>query len=100
MRNLIDGLPEDARLQSDTPDEPWGVTRELLAMLVEEVSITNSERRHKQPLEIPRPGMRAAEVVDDEAAAEKHGAIPALKHGGMLAAAVAAGRAIVSTTNG
>lgn len=33
----------------------WSVSTELLAQLIEEVSILAAERRRKQPREVPRP---------------------------------------------
>lgn len=34
----------------------WGVSEELLAQLIEEVSVLASDRRREEPLTIPRPG--------------------------------------------
>lgn len=57
MAVLIEGLPPTALSKQDNPGEvPWGVTDELLAQLVEEVSVLTSDRRRKEPIEIPRPG--------------------------------------------
>jgi hypothetical protein len=54
---LIAGLPDGALCKQDNPGEtPWGVTEELLAQLVEEVSVLAADRRRKDPITIPRPG--------------------------------------------
>jgi hypothetical protein len=37
----------------------WGVTEELLAQLIEEVSVLTADRRRKEPREVPRPGPAA-----------------------------------------
>ncbi|MFD0353007.1 hypothetical protein ACFVHW_04545 [Streptomyces sp. NPDC127110] len=50
----MDGLPEDSRYQSG-PAAGWTVTSELLAQLLEEVSILASDRRRPEPKSVPRP---------------------------------------------
>jgi hypothetical protein len=55
---LLDALPPDARSRRKDPDdEPWGVTEELLAQLVEMTSVVAAERRLKEPILLPRPGL-------------------------------------------
>ncbi len=61
---LLRSLPAEARLARLPGDEVvWSTNTELLARLVEEISILSSDRRRKKPLEIPRPGtlIRAAD---------------------------------------
>ena len=55
------GLPKDAlsRTDPDTRDEEWTVTTELLAQIVEEVSVVASNKQRSQPREIPRPAYMA-----------------------------------------
>lgn len=54
---LIRALPAEARLARIAGDEAvWTTETELLACLVEEVSVLAADRRRKKPLEIPRPG--------------------------------------------
>jgi hypothetical protein len=56
---LIDGLPTDSLTKTppDQRDKPkWTVEDELLAQLIEEVSILAAEQRRKKPRQIPRPG--------------------------------------------
>ncbi len=53
---LIEGLPDGARSKTDDPGiAEWGTTDELLAQLVEEVSVLVADRRRKEPRTIPRP---------------------------------------------
>jgi hypothetical protein len=53
---LLRGLPEEALTNRPDPTEPyWGATHELLAQVVEEVSVLASDRRRKKPREIERP---------------------------------------------
>jgi hypothetical protein len=60
VRNLLDGLPPEARTRRKDPDEPmWGFAEELLAQIVEEVSLLVSNRTRKKPREIPRPSDRS-----------------------------------------
>lgn len=65
----------------DRARAPWGQVEELLAQLVEEVSILASDHRRKKPREIPRPYQRAADRASRQGA-----------HLQMMAAAMAAGR--------
>lgn len=59
MRRLIalyDGLPDGAVSRRENPDEPhWGTTEELLAQMVEEVSVLVADKRRKEPRSLPRP---------------------------------------------
>ncbi|NEA53598.1 hypothetical protein G3I60_05355 [Streptomyces sp. SID13666] len=50
----MDGLPEDSRTRSSAIGG-WTVQTELLAQLIEEVSLIASERRRETPREIHRP---------------------------------------------
>lgn len=81
LRNLLAGLPADARTRRENPDTPmWGFDQELLAQLVEEVSILAADYRRKKPREVPRP-------TSPEQAAKKRS-----NHGGLLSAAMTHGR--------
>ena len=52
----MDRLPEDALLVRPAgQEETWTRTHELLATLVEVMSVAASERRLKKPIEVPRP---------------------------------------------
>jgi hypothetical protein len=54
---LIRTLPAEARLARIPGDDvKWTVETELLACIVEEVSVLAADRRRRKPLEIPRPG--------------------------------------------
>lgn len=59
MRRLLvifDALPENARSKRQDPDVPtWGMQEELLAQVVEEVSVLASNRQRKEPRRLPRP---------------------------------------------
>lgn len=61
-----------------------------MAQLIEEVSILTADRRRKKPVEVLRPAKKVAS--DRRSSSGDKGAIPAMKHGGLLAAAVGAGR--------
>lgn len=51
MRNLLDGLPDEARTRRDQPDDPlWTNETELLAQLLELVSGVAG-----QPIKVSRP---------------------------------------------
>jgi len=64
--------------------EPWSPTEELLAQLIEEVSIVASERRRKAPREVHRPGTprrpSAPTPAAAAAAANPNGAGTAVGH--------------------
>lgn len=74
LRNYLDGLPDEARCRR-VDGTSWGVTEELLAQLIEEVSIGAAGMRRDKPRQIPRP----AEAVVKT---------PTAKHGGLFAAAM------------
>jgi hypothetical protein len=53
------GLPEEARARRpDATKVPWGQVEELLAQIVEEVSVLAADHRRKEPRQIPRPYAR------------------------------------------
>ena len=61
LRNYIAGLPADARCRRTDPDTPlWGYVEELLAQVIEEVSVLSADRRRKEPRQLPRPGQKKA----------------------------------------
>lgn len=83
LRNLLQGLPEGARCRKEDPDEPaWGLVEELLAQVIEEVSVLAAERRRPEPRHVPRPVSKAEREAEQ---ARK-------RHGGLFDAALAAGR--------
>ncbi|MFJ4189429.1 hypothetical protein [Kitasatospora sp. NPDC089509] len=52
------GLPADALLRRDGAEigaDRWGLTQELLAQLVELVSVLAADHRLRRPVELPRP---------------------------------------------
>jgi hypothetical protein len=66
LRNLIAGLPADARCRRDDPNTPvWGYLEELLAQVIEEVSVLAADRRRKEPRVLPRPGQRKQTVTSN-----------------------------------
>ncbi len=76
LRSLVGGLPPEARLAREDPTEPeWGVTEELLAQMVEVMSVYASERRLKEPRVIPRPTDRQKEQQQREERAVTHGGL-------------------------
>lgn len=53
---LYDSLPDSAISKREDPDQAhWGPLEELLAQLVEEVSVLVADKRRKDPRTIPRP---------------------------------------------
>ncbi len=55
---LLKGLPPDALLRTapeDRVQDRWSVETELLAQIVEVVSVVASERRLKDTVKVPRP---------------------------------------------
>ncbi|MEV7926098.1 hypothetical protein [Kitasatospora sp. NPDC088779] len=57
------GLPADALLRRDEAEvgaDRWGLTQELLAQLVELVSVLAAEHRLRRPVELPRPAYLSA----------------------------------------
>ncbi len=76
LRSLVGGLPPEARLAREDPTEPeWGVTEELLAQMVEVLSVSASDRRLKEPRTIPRPTDRQREEQQREQRAATHGGL-------------------------
>jgi hypothetical protein len=55
---LLEALPERARTQRRDSDRGqwWGYTEELLAQLIEVVSVLAADKRLTEPRIIPRPG--------------------------------------------
>ncbi|WP_435059872.1 hypothetical protein [Streptomyces sp. bgisy060] len=85
----MDGLPEDSRVRS-APIDGWTKQTELLAQLIEEVSILAADRRREEPTSVPRPYKPAG------AARERSGSPPQQPagfagHRAMLAAAMQRG---------
>lgn len=63
IRNYLIGLPEQARTRREDPDvPPWGWPEELLAQLIEEVSVLTADRRRKEPRQVTRPFMADVET--------------------------------------
>jgi hypothetical protein len=60
VRVLLQSMPPDAacRWQPGQDRTPWHTTEELLAGLLEEVSVLTSDRRRREPLRIPRPNAK------------------------------------------
>lgn len=57
MSVLIEGLPDEALCkQPAEADRPWSETKELLARILEEVSIMAANHQRAEPLDYPRPG--------------------------------------------
>ncbi|WP_416875966.1 hypothetical protein [Kitasatospora sp. SC0581] len=57
------GLPAEALLRRDGAEvggDRWGLTQELLAQLVELVSVLAAEHRLRRPVELPRPAYLGA----------------------------------------
>ncbi|MFJ6380142.1 hypothetical protein ACIQI7_09095 [Kitasatospora sp. NPDC092039] len=57
------GLPAEALLRRDGAEigaDRWGLTQELLAQLVELVSVVAAEHRLRRPVELPRPAHLSA----------------------------------------
>ena len=50
----LDGLPDDSATRSHRTGG-WTATEELLAQVVEEVSILAADKRREEPREVPRP---------------------------------------------
>jgi hypothetical protein len=50
------GLPPEALCKRDSADqESWSNTEELLAQLIEEVSVMTAGHQRKEPRKVPRP---------------------------------------------
>ena len=69
----VGGLPPEARLKREDPNDPvWGLIEELVAQGVEEVSLMVSQMKRRKPLRIPRPwapsqGADPQQFMDGEA---------------------------------
>ncbi|WP_406153247.1 hypothetical protein OG217_05860 [Streptomyces sp. NBC_01023] len=90
---LIDGLPEESRIQS-AQINGWTKETELLAQLIEEVSILAADRRREEPTSIPRPYNPAQAAAHEQPGAkpQQHTAAPQMTgHRQMLAAAMQRG---------
>lgn len=88
---LIDGLPEDSRIQS-AQIAGWTKETELLAQLIEEVSILAADRRREEPTYIPRPYNPADAAPPRPGAQPQPQSAPQLTgHRQMLAAALQRG---------
>jgi hypothetical protein len=85
---LLDGLPEGSRVNS-SPIGGWTVHTELLAQLVEEVSLLASDHRREEPRTINRPYGR--DDVAADGAPEQQPTKPMNGHQAMLAAAARRG---------
>ena len=55
MAVLLDGLPDGARSKTPRGEVPWGMPEELLAQLIEEVSVLVAQRAREEPLHVTRP---------------------------------------------
>lgn len=59
---LLSRLPRDARTWKRTTEsdgsEDWGLTEELLALLIEVTSVSGSGKQLKKPIDIPRPSKK------------------------------------------
>lgn len=64
MRRLchyLAAMPAEARTRRTDPNTPvWGYIEELLAQVIEEVSVLAADRRRKEPRAVPRPGQKKA----------------------------------------
>ncbi len=66
---MIAGLPEDALLARPAgQSEIWTRNHELLASLVEVVSVGVAERAIKKPISVPRPQPKRVKVARDRRA--------------------------------
>ncbi|WP_330335708.1 hypothetical protein OHS33_38670 (plasmid) [Streptomyces sp. NBC_00536] len=86
---LLDGLPQESRVAS-SPIGGWTPHTELLAQLIEEVSVLAADRRRESPRTIARPYATAAAVPTGNSPAE-HPAPQMTGHRKMLAAAARRG---------
>lgn len=88
---LLDGLPEESRTKS-APVDGWTVHTELLAQLVEEISLLASDHRREEPRTITRPYSRSDVAAAERGAPEAQQATkPMSGHQKMLAAAARRG---------
>lgn len=85
IRNYLIGLPESARTQREDPDVPaWGWNEELLAQLIEEVSVLAADKRRKEPRQVHRPFTPAPQEAGGVVTTSTGGAV-AHGHEAMLA---------------
>lgn len=78
-------MPESARTQRENPDEPpWGWVEELLAQVIEEVSVLAADRRRKEPKKVKRPFLTSDESSGG-LAENASGGLTAQGHDAMLA---------------
>lgn len=91
---LYDGLPDSAPSKREDPDEEmWGATEELLAQVIEEVSVLAAGMQREKPRQVLRPHEMRRQ--DDKAApgvvVHENGAVTATGLQGMLAMSRMAG---------
>jgi len=55
MAVLLDGLPDSARSKTPRGEVAWGSLQELMAQLIEEVSVLVAQRAREEPLHVTRP---------------------------------------------
>ena len=97
---LLDGLPEESRLRRADPSlAPWGYLEELLAQLLEELSVLTSDRRRKEPLSVPRPGAARAAARTPSGGKVASGARAMQAQFGAQAAARGAARVKAATSD-
>ncbi|MFD4933426.1 hypothetical protein [Streptomyces virginiae] len=87
---LLDGLPQESRVAS-SPTGGWTPHTELLAQLIEEVSVLAADRRREKPRTIIRPYATAAGVPPGNSQPVEHPAPQMNGHRKMLAAAARRG---------
>lgn len=66
---LLDGLPDSAHLKNHHGEMPWGMQEELLAQIVEEISVLVAQKARDEPRHVPRPP--AIEAAQQAAIAEQ-----------------------------
>ena len=72
MAVLLDGLPDESRSKVPRGESPWGWIEELLAQIVEELSVQTAQKAREEPFEVPRPArIAAARKAAQEAAARR-----------------------------
>ncbi|WNZ14985.1 hypothetical protein [Streptomyces sp. 11x1] len=87
---LLDGLPEESRTKS-SPIDGWTVHTELLAQLVEEISLLASDHRREEPRTITRPYNRSEVAAESGPQEAQQPTKPMSGHQRMLAAAARRG---------
>ncbi|MGW0562957.1 hypothetical protein ACWDZ4_20615 [Streptomyces sp. NPDC003016] len=90
MSVLLEGLPEESRLKSSAVGG-WTVHNELLAQLIEEVSLLAADRRREEPRTVNRPYDRAAAVPQGNSEQAQQASPSMSGHRKMLAAAARRG---------